>query len=244
MHKLFKYASANQSAKKRSYCFPNMPVGFSAEEKSRENETAFRPIYFDEKGFQQNISSLEANNIFDNTKESEKDIEAEAYRRGLKKGKQDGLKLMREELEPVLNRFVKAAFQLEETNQALLMRAEVEAVSLSLAIAEKIIHQEVKTNKDIIRNVAKAALQKIVDHKQIKIRLSSSDYKCLKDIKPELLDLQDKFETLSFEKDDSITTGGCVIETELGDIDARIESQIQVVQDLFRGELQKLRPKG
>ena len=33
--------------------------------------------------------------------------------------------------------------------------------------------------------------------------------------------------------DDSIPDGGCIIETESGDIDARIEKQFQAVEEAF-----------
>ena len=38
--------------------------------------------------------------------------------------------------------------------------------------------------------------------------------------------------------------GGCIIETNLGDIDARIEKQLQAVEEAFRSEINKLRIGG
>lgn len=244
MHKFIKNVRSVQGPDQKPYCFPNMPVGFAVDEKMKDKETVFRPIDFDGKGLRRSMSPAENNLVAENIKENAKDIEEEAYTKGFKKGERDGLALMREELEPVLNSFTDIILKFEETNKTLLLSAEAEAVELSLAIAEKIICHEVTINKEIIMNVAKVALKKIVDHKKIKIRLSPLDYEYLKDLKPEVLDFHDKFETLKFEEDPSITNGGCVIETELGDIDARIEKQLQVVKESFRSEIQKLRLGG
>ena len=39
---------------------------------------------------------------------------------------------------------------------------------------------------------------------------------------------------ISFEPDDTILSGGCVIETDFGDIDARIENQMAIVEKALR----------
>ena len=111
---------------------------------------------------------------------------------------------------------------------------------LALAIAEKIVSHEIKINKEVVLNVAKAALKKVVDTRKIKIRVASTDFQFLKDFKPELLDIQDKLENITLEEDSSITGGGCVIETNLGDVDARIEEQLKVVRESFSSEVQKI----
>jgi flagellar assembly protein FliH len=44
---------------------------------------------------------------------------------------------------------------------------------------------------------------------------------------------------VTFEAEDSVQSGGCVIETDLGEIDARIEKQIQAVEESFRRAMEK-----
>ena len=36
------------------------------------------------------------------------------------------------------------------------------------------------------------------------------------------------------EEDDRLTRGGCIIETSLGDIDARIQTQLQMIEEKIR----------
>ncbi len=52
--------------------------------------------------------------------------------------------------------------------------------------------------------------------------------------------LVEGFEGVIFEGDESITNGGCFIETNFGDIDARIEKQLHAVEEAFKSELRKL----
>ncbi|MBW2170284.1 MAG: hypothetical protein JRG69_13695, partial [Deltaproteobacteria bacterium] len=102
-----------------------------------------------------------------------------------------------------------------------------------------IVGYEVATNKEVILRVVKEALKKVVDHERIKIRISPSDLQVCKNAKFQFSDLIDNIESITFEEDDTILDGGCVIETDSGDIDARIEKQLQVVEETFKSELQK-----
>jgi flagellar assembly protein FliH len=44
---------------------------------------------------------------------------------------------------------------------------------------------------------------------------------------------------VTFEGEESIQSGGCIIETELGEIDARIEKQLEAVKESFLGNMEK-----
>jgi len=87
-------------------------------------------------------------------------------------------------------------------------------------------------------NIIKEALKKILDHKGIKIKVSPADLQFVKDSKLQLLDSIDAAEGIIFEEDPSIREGGCIIETSLGDIDARIDKQIQMVEEAFKSQLE------
>ena len=48
-----------------------------------------------------------------------------------------------------------------------------------------------------------------------------------------------KVNSLLEKADASITGGGCLIETKMGEIDARIDRQFKVIEDLFESEFEK-----
>ena len=137
-----------------------------------------------------------------------------------------------------------ALAKVEEANKTIYMAAEEESVNLAIAIAEKILQNEVQTNKDTLRNIVTAALKKVVDHKKITIRCSKQDCETLKEHIPELLKINDHFQTLKLEEDATIERGGCVVETEFGDIDARIDKQLKAINDAFLAETQRMKYTG
>ena len=100
---------------------------------------------------------------------------------------------------------------------------------LSIAVAEKIICQEVKIDEKIIIGVIKKALNKIDKSTDIKIKISPNDYSILKKYKEEMSTLN-KFEYIL---EPSISKGGFIIETRNGIIDATIEEQIDTITKAF-----------
>ena len=119
---------------------------------------------------------------------------------------------------------------------------ELEVVELALSIARKVVCQEIKSNKDVVMCVAREALSQVEVPGKIKIRLNPADLEFISESRQQISELVHQIENVSFEAVEGIAAGGCVIETSLGEIDARIEKQFQVIEDKFRSELAQSQP--
>ena len=167
------------------------------------------------------------------------EIKTEAYREGFRKGEAAGKELEKKKMEPVLNGLRQAFAALGDIKRTLYVNAEKNLVDLSLAIARKIVGYEMNTNNKTVSHVVREALKKMDHQEKLKIRLSPVDLKLLTDENSGLARLSDDAHHVTLELDETILSGGCVIETDLGDIDARIEKQFQVVEEAFEEALQK-----
>ena len=174
-----------------------------------------------------------------NAVEENRTTEDNSYSDGFTKGQRDGIRTAEKKIEPVLNNFQQAVLELEEVTRKISLNGERESINLALAIAEKIVGHEVATNKNVVLNVVKEALKGVVDSERIKIRISPSDFKVIKDADLQFSKYIDNVEAVSFEKDEAIGNGGCVIETNLGEIDARIEKQLEAVEQALKLEFQE-----
>ena len=227
----------------KPYCFTKMPAAHETTTVSSEERHIFQKFDCDIDGETVDTGLFNNNEAHNNTNADANSLEKEAYAKGFKKGERDGVASFHERLDPVIQNFREAVLKLDDACKAPLLNAEEAAARFALAIDEKIIYQEVQMNKEIVLNVVKAALSKVVDHKKIKIRLSASDLMFIKEIDPELLDFYDQFESVTFEEDPSIKSGGCIVETGLGDVAARIEKQLEAIRMKFGAEMQKTRLK-
>ncbi len=97
-------------------------------------------------------------------------------------------------------------------------------VDLSIQIAERIIRREI-TEKSIVEKSITEASQKIIGADSIVIKLNPSDYELLEDSGKGLFS-NENFSKINFETDDKVAAGGCLIESDIGNVDARITTQI------------------
>jgi len=74
----------------------------------------------------------------------------------------------------------------------------------------------------------KEAVRKILGANEILIKINPEDYKGIS-LDGTHKDLERNFSKIRFEQDNNIDPGGCLIETEVGNVDARIASQLDEI---------------
>ena len=103
-------------------------------------------------------------------------------------------------------------------------------VDLACVVAKKIMNREVTIDRDWVLDVVRAALEEIHDAGQIEVRVHPDDFERVqanrnglrKEVpgQTELLVLPDRV----------VEPGGCVVHTAFGNIDARIDTQLEEVR--------------
>lgn len=159
--------------------------------------------------------------------------EQAAYEKGLSEGRQQGMALQKSETLHALEAISGIVREVSALKEEILEKSEREIVQLSLHIAEKVIHQEVKTNREVIRSVLKEAIKGIVNRESMKIRLHPQDFQFMMEVKTDFLQGFDGIGNIAFEEDRSIQRGGAIIETLYGEVDARVEQQQKEIEALM-----------
>lgn len=119
---------------------------------------------------------------------------------------------------------------LSSEKEELISKYEKEVVDLAFEIAGKILGRELQERPESIKEIAHTALQQVIDCRKISVRVNPSDLSYLQTLRADLagqLSQDASFELIS---DVSITSGGCVVDTEKGSLDARIESQLETMK--------------
>ncbi|UCD77012.1 MAG: hypothetical protein JSW26_16460 [Desulfobacterales bacterium] len=170
------------------------------------------------------------------------DTYQKGFNDGLEKGAADGEKAGFEraskKLEPLLDSLRSALLQLKTIRAETYHHIEKEVVELALAIARKVVCREIETGREVVLGVAREALARIEDPGEIKIKMNPADLQFVNETKHQLSGLIGSMDNVSFEAEENIQSGGCIIETNFGEIDARIENQIQAVEESFRNAIE------
>lgn len=158
---------------------------------------------------------------------------ADGYRQGneegYERGKLDGDALVK----PVVASFRQAISACLDLQRQLQIDAQREALKLALVIAKKILGRELKINPDGILGVIQKALAIAEPSVMIRLRVSPDFVEYCSNHREDL-HLPDE---ISIAGDPAIASGGCVVETESGEIDARIETQLRVLAEALDQEL-------
>lgn len=121
------------------------------------------------------------------------------------------------------------------------VRAEVERIILPVALkaARKIVNKQIELSEDTIVEIVAANLKAVSQHKQITIYVNKKDLDIVEAQRPRLKQLFEKLESLSIRERADILPGGCVIETEVGIINAQLEDRWRVLETAFETMMTK-----
>lgn len=101
-------------------------------------------------------------------------------------------------------------------------------VDLSFAITEKIIRRELE-RESIIKDVLKDSIKKIIGANEVVVKLHPDDYNSIIVESNNFL-TENTFTKIKFEPESQIERGGCLVETEIGNVDARISTQLEEIK--------------
>ncbi len=155
----------------------------------------------------------------------------EAYKAGEKAGFEAGLA----KAGGVLQRLEILTHALEQSREERYTRLEEEILDLIFRIAEKVIHCEVRKDVAARTAIVVAGLRKFKGHEKIRIRISSPDLEAVQEALPTLCAMNGITGEVILQEDPGISEGGCILETDQCEVDARIEKGLQVIEEALKG---------
>lgn len=127
-------------------------------------------------------------------------------------------------------------------NQIDSLRKEFTKVlaPVALAATQKIVGKAFEISNDLIYHIVENALKPVTQHRKITIYVNKNDLMALEKNREKLKKIFENIESLSIREKDDITQGGCVIETEVGIINARLENQWVLLEKAFEKMMRTL----
>ena len=156
------------------------------------------------------------------------DIKAHAQKQGHDEGYAEGFKkgedAAREELKPFLETVEGLVSDLTGFRKDMYDKVEREMVEMVIRLAKKVIHFEFSTRDDAVQEMIRLAVQSVLDRESMVIKINPTDKGYAESFRPELHHLYDDIKNITFEGHSGVERGGCVVETNFGVVDARIDN--------------------
>ncbi len=164
-------------------------------------------------------------------------LEQEAGKKGYKEGHAEGftkgLDGGKAEVNSSLKRLGEIIVSLSQFRENKLNELLPDIMDLSLEIAKKIVHKEIDLDRNLILAVAQDAIRKVAENEEgVVIKVNPLDYEVMIP-HIDLLKEQSGLKNIAIEPSTSVSPGGCYIETQTGEVDARLEEQIKEVEDVI-----------
>jgi flagellar assembly protein FliH len=114
--------------------------------------------------------------------------------------------------------------------EEMFRTSEESVVRLSMAIARRVIGEEISANSEAVLNTVRGALKHILEKEHVVIRVHPEDLRVVREHASEWLGIVEGTRSLEIEEDERIRRGGCLVETESGNVEAQIEKQLQTLE--------------
>jgi len=169
--------------------------------------------------------------------EKAKQIEAEAHavleagrkeaeEKGRSAGQEAGYADGKAEVERLIQRTQVVLQRAQDKRTEILQETEQEIINLVLLIARKVVKVISENQRNVIISNVVQALRKVKGKGNIIIRVNIADLKLSTEHLTDFINLAEGAKSVQIVEDSTVDEGGCVIETDFGEIDARIASQL------------------
>ncbi|MFY9227590.1 MAG: FliH/SctL family protein [Blastocatellia bacterium] len=171
-------------------------------------------------------AKLESEQIINQAQKQAKEIEKTTREQALNQARIEANVELTQAME-ILNKDInKSLEELSFLGQQIAAHMEEDLLKLSIEIAKKVVHREITTDREVIISLVQVALARLHNRTVAYIRLNPMDYQYLVSNSERIA----TGKTIELSSDPTITRGGCIIETEFGNVDARIEQQFVEIE--------------
>ena len=173
-----------------------------------------------------------------------KDLQEQAYKQayalGLEEGREKAYQETSEALSQRLASLESLILSVENLKPELVSFNEAHIVRLAYVMANKIAMTEIAEKPEMILDVVRQAILAAQSDENVTIRVSPVDLEFIEQMRERLGKQFDSLKRAKFEASDAITTGGCVVETNYGDVDASVEQRVGKLWNSLKEKLPKV----
>ncbi len=168
------------------------------------------------------------------------DLEAladEARERGYAEGYAEGLRQAQAAQGGAVERLAALVENAVCCTEGFTQGLEAQLVELALAVAEKVVEREVSIDRALVVGVLRGALQEMQEAASVQVRVNPRDHDVVAEHWDELL-RRPVAERSQLIADERIQCGGCVVETQVGQVDAQLATKLSQIAHTFHRVLE------
>jgi flagellar assembly protein FliH len=174
-----------------------------------------------------------------------KDIQEQAYQQayqlGLDEGREKAFLERKGEFEEKIQHMEDLVGSIARLKADLVAANETQIVSLVFYLAKRLVMKEIQEKPEIVLEVIRNAVESAQSDENVTVRLSLSDYEFVEGIKEKLGKEFESVKSARIESSADVSNGGCVVETNYGDVNATLEQRVEKLWASLSEKLHKVK---
>jgi flagellar assembly protein FliH len=157
-----------------------------------------------------------------------------AAEQGFREGEAAARQKLEAELRAAIAKLAEAIVEVNQGRVEALHRAESDAVRLAIEIARRVVYRELSVDPGALEGLFKAALEKLINHEILKVRV----HPALEKVLSECIARNVRSRSIEVVADPSLPAGGVIFEITRGALDASVDTQLREIE---RGLIDELK---
>ncbi len=157
--------------------------------------------------------------------------EKEAWKKGFDEGREAGYAEGKAEVQRLVDRLHVILQRAMDKRGEIIEEAEAQIVDMVLLIAKKVVKVISENQRNVVVSNIVQALRKVKSRGEVIIRVNIADLQLATQHTKDFMQIVENVKSIVVVEDSTVDRGGCVIETDFGQIDARISSQLSEIEE-------------
>jgi len=204
--------------KSNTYCFPDLEFMGSNDGKTDNESHLERPPSQEEQLFE---------------------LRSQSHEQGRCEGREKTLNRETQRLQPLSGLLKRASEMFGSHHIRLHRQAPQLVIQFAVALADKIVRAQLHQNPELTSHIVKNALQTCSGMEALKLKVNPEDSERIQGIVAQQFPALSEEDKRSIIADPFIQKGGCLIESDFGIVDGRIDQQISALSSVLENSLEE-----
>lgn len=215
------------------------------EERKKGSDFLMNPVIQIQTGVDQlqseNIDKMAEELALNKIQEIQENSYKEGYELGLDEGLKKAYQEKNSELISKLDEFESLMERLIQIKKDLEIHNESHLVRLIYHMVERVSLRHVELDNNILVDVMRQSLSLAQDEENVVVQVSKSQYEFIEDLKKQTAREFDFLRKITIEPNENITAGGCIVQTNYGEVDSRTEQRLEKLWNNLKESLPKVK---
>ena len=172
----------------------------------------------------------EASKIVEDARIEQETLKSNSRAEGYNQGREEGFAEGKGEVERLVERTHKILEGVMARREEILTETEQQIVELVILMTRKVVKIISENQKSVVMANVLQALKKVKTRGDVTIRVNMDDVKLTSAHTADFIKQVENIQGITVLEDSTVDKGGCVVETDFGAIDARIQNQLSELE--------------